>query len=98
MDHRIRYKNGAKSKFLLVNFQELDPKTVPNTATGRKAGLKDIKRVIAVSSCKGGVGKSTVAVNLAFTFQKLGKKVGLYDADIYGTNKTSKIKALLFQL
>lgn len=46
--------------------------------------LSSIKHVIAVSSGKGGVGKSTVACNLAVALAKLGKKVGLLDADLFG--------------
>lgn len=46
--------------------------------------LPDVKYTIAVASGKGGVGKSTVSVNLALSLAKLGFKVGLLDADIYG--------------
>ncbi len=46
--------------------------------------LAHVKRVIAVASGKGGVGKSTTAVNLALALERMGKQVGLLDADIYG--------------
>jgi ATP-binding protein involved in chromosome partitioning len=46
--------------------------------------LKGIKRIMCVASCKGGVGKSTVAINLAKDYAEKGLKVGLLDADIYG--------------
>ena len=48
------------------------------------AGIPGVAAVIAVASGKGGVGKSTVAVNLALALAKLGLKTGLLDADIYG--------------
>ena len=48
--------------------------------------LPDVKNIIAVSSGKGGVGKSTVAVNLAVSLALDGAKVGLMDADVYGPN------------
>lgn len=53
-------------------------------ASAQSAGFNRVKRILAVSSCKGGVGKSTVACNLAFALAKSGKTVGLFDADIYG--------------
>lgn len=46
--------------------------------------LPGVQTIIAVSSAKGGVGKSTVAANLALALQQLGKRVGLMDSDVYG--------------
>ena len=50
----------------------------------KKNPIKGTKFTVMVSSAKGGVGKSTFAINLTFALQKLGKKVGLLDADIHG--------------
>jgi ATP-binding protein involved in chromosome partitioning len=51
-----------------------------------KLPIAGVQNIIAVGSGKGGVGKSTVAVNLAISLVKLGHKTGLLDADVYGPN------------
>ena len=50
-------------------------------------GLESVKHVIAIASGKGGVGKSTVSTNIALALNKLGYKVGLLDADLYGPSQ-----------
>ncbi|CAH1657283.1 Iron-sulfur cluster carrier protein [Hyphomicrobiales bacterium] len=56
----------------------------PKAASQTKAGIPGVKHIVAVASGKGGVGKSTVACNLALALSRQGLKVGLLDADIYG--------------
>lgn len=58
----------------------------PGVSQPQSPLLPNVKNIIAVSSGKGGVGKSTVAVNLAIALAQDGAKVGLLDADIYGPN------------
>lgn len=55
--------------------------------------LPDVKNIITVASGKGGVGKSTVAVNLAAGLSEMGARVGLFDADVYGPNVPRMVEA-----
>jgi ATP-binding protein involved in chromosome partitioning len=62
--------------------QPAAPQRAP--AAPHKAAVPGVSHVVAVASGKGGVGKSTVAVNLSFAMAALGRSIGLMDADVYG--------------
>jgi ATP-binding protein involved in chromosome partitioning len=62
------------------------PPGPPPGPAAAKSPIEGVKNLIAVASGKGGVGKTTVAVNLAIALKNLGASVGLLDADVYGPN------------
>jgi len=69
-----------------MNQQEQMKKQMEKTTQGIEQAMGQIKNRVVVFSGKGGVGKTTVAVNLAYALTKRGKRVGLLDADITGPN------------
>ena len=78
---------GVTQALVALTAERDAPKAAsPEPAPGKKrpAVLPDVAHVVAVASGKGGVGKSTTAVNLALGLRALGLKVGILDADVYG--------------
>lgn len=67
-----------------ISAQHDEPPAKPATKQSQLSAHPRITHIIAVASGKGGVGKSTTTVNLALALQKMGKRVGILDADIYG--------------
>lgn len=69
-----------------LSFDIKDPPGAGATASDKlgKSSIPGVKKIIAIASGKGGVGKSTVASNLAVAFSKLGLRAGLCDCDLYG--------------
>jgi ATP-binding protein involved in chromosome partitioning len=77
----VKQLPGVETVEVDVTAETPQQKSLPD-----RQGISGVKNILAVSSGKGGVGKSTIAVNVAVALAQVGAKVGLLDADIYGPN------------
>ncbi len=82
VEMKISAVKGIQKAIVILTAERAAP--ADTSAKGKKLDLPHIQKIIAVASGKGGVGKSTVAANLAVALGMQGLKVGLMDADIYG--------------
>lgn len=73
-------------EFTKADTSKSAPTIAPEQRTARRINLPDVKKIITVFSGKGGVGKSTVSVNLAAALAELGASVALFDGDVHGPN------------
>jgi len=80
----LRAIAGVGAAIVTLTGEKTAPPVLPKAQAAKPQVLPDVHHVIAVASGKGGVGKSTTAVNLALGLRTLGLKVGILDADIHG--------------
>ena len=89
------YKNKLSNSDIMTDKkEEIDRSNKEKLAPKKfvKHPINGTKFTLLVSSAKGGVGKSTIAVNLSFALQNLGMKVGILDADVYGPSLPKLLK------